>query len=188
MTLNHRLKARTPHLAAWAFVVCLVASACQPEGITPGDIEGPFTWGGVDNVTHVRHLWFAAQPDEAALEEAKSEGVDVVINLRDPSEHEWDEKAVVEGLGMAYYNLPVRGGEPFDRETFERIETLVAKHRDKQVLIHCSSSNRVGGWLATHLARRHGLSVEESLAVGRRAGITKEGIEQAVRGYLAKSP
>lgn len=58
-----------------------------------------------------------------------------------------------------------------------RIEELVAEHHDERVLLHFSSSNRVGGWLATHMARKHGLSIDDALAVGRRAGITKDGIE-----------
>lgn len=187
MRSNHRSQARGGRRLS-TLALLIAALACHAESIAPGDVEGPVTWGGVDNVTHLRHLWFAGQPDQAALERAKAEGVRVVISLRDPSEHAWDEKAAVESLGLTYYSVPVRGAEPFDAASFERIEALVAEHRDGQVLIHCSSSNRVGGWLATHLASRHGLSVEEALAVGRRAGITKEGIEQAVRDYLAGSP
>lgn len=165
-------------------LLLMLATACSSGAISPEDVSGPFTWGGVENVTHLRHLWFSGQPDQAALERAEAEGVDVVINLRDPAEHDWDERAAVEALGMSYYNVPVRGTEPFDRAAFQAIEALVKKHREQGVLVHCASSNRVGGWLASHLVDEHGMSVDDALAVGRRGGITSAGIEKKVRAYL----
>ncbi|MCP5057656.1 MAG: hypothetical protein GY937_13170 [bacterium] len=150
---------------------------------SPDQVEGPFTWGSVSNVTHLSHLWFAGQPDQAGIEKAKAEGIAVVINLRDPSEHAWDEKSAVEALGMTYYNVPVRG-VPFDKAAFAEIETLVKQHHGEEILVHCASSNRVGGWLATHLVGSHGMSADEAIAVGRRAGITKEPIAEAVRAFV----
>ena len=170
---------------ALGMVFLMAGAACDPGAISLEEVEGHFRWGGVDNVTHLRHLWFSGQPDQAALERAKAEGIGVVVNLRDPSEHEWDEKSAVEALGMTYYNVPVQGGRPFDRSAFERIVALVEQHDDQQVLVHCASSNRVGGWLVTHLADVHGMSLDEALVVGRRTGITKPAIEENVRRYLA---
>lgn len=181
-----------PTRRLWAGLIviaglALCLGAAGETSISPDDVRGPFTWGSVSNVTHLKHLWFAGQPDQAGLEKAKAEGVAVVINLRDPSEHAWDEKSAVEALGMTYYNVPVRGGQPFDREVFEKIEALVKEHHDEPILVHCASSNRVGGWLATHLVETHGMTVDEALAVGRRAGITKQPVERAVRAYLAET-
>lgn len=163
-------------------VVCVVA--CGPAPIAPSEVEGPFTWGGTSNVTHVRHLWFSGQPDQAALERAKAEGIGVVINLRDPSEFDWDEKSAVESLGMTYYNVPIRREEPFDPAAFAKIEALVERYDEQRVLVHCSSSDRAGGWFATHLAGAHGMSVGDALAVGRRTGITKDTIVENVRAYV----
>ncbi|MBW2243936.1 MAG: hypothetical protein JRH01_18300 [Deltaproteobacteria bacterium] len=151
---------------------------------SPDQVEGPVTWGSVSNVTHLSHLYFAGQPDQAGMEKAKAEGVSVVINLRDPSEHAWDEKSAVEALGMTYYNVPVRG-VPFDKAAFAEIETLVKQHHGEEILVHCASSNRVGGWLATHLAGAHGMSADDAIEVGRRAGITKQPIADAVRAFLS---
>jgi len=159
-------------------------SAAAGEDISPADVKGPITWGSVTNVTHLRHLWFAGQPDRAGFEAAKAAGVEVVINLRDPSELSWDEAAAVEGLGMQYHNVPVTGSS-FDPAAFTRIEALLAESPGKPTLIHCASSNRVGGWLATHLVIKHGLSEEDAIAVGRKAGITKPAVEDRVRAYLS---
>ena len=109
----------------------------------------------------------------------------VVVNLRDPSEMDYDEAAAVGALGMTYVQIPVARRDPFSPEAFARIEHTVEQHEGEQVWIHCASGNRVGGWLATHLAGRHGMSVDDALAVARRAGITKSGIEAKVRAFVA---
>lgn len=155
------------------------------KSITPDDVEGPIVWGEATRVTHLRHLYFADQPDPTGFEAAKQAGVTTVIDLRAPEERDWDEEAVVEGLGLTYFNVPVVG-DAFKREAFDEIERLVKAHHDEVILLHCSSSNRVGGWLAVHLVEQHGLGEDEAIAVGRRAGITKEVIVERVRTYLAQ--
>ncbi len=160
------------------------ATASQP--ITPADVAGPVTWGAATNVTHLRHLWFAGQPDQEALERAKERGVAVVINLRDPSEHDWDEKKAAEDLGLTYYNVPMAKSGSFSPEAVDRIEALVKTHHGEPTLIHCSSGNRAAGWLAVHLVEQHEMTVDDALAVGKRAGITKTAIETKVRAYSAR--
>ena len=154
-----------------------------PAAFSPGDVTGPFTWGAATRVTHLRHLWFADQPDEAGFAAAKAEGVTLVIDLRAPTERDWDERAVVEGLGLAYANVPVTG-DAFDPAAFARIEALVQAQQGAPTLIHCSTSNRAGAWLAAHLVEAHGLSRDDALAIGRRAGITNEKIVERLDAYL----
>jgi protein tyrosine phosphatase (PTP) superfamily phosphohydrolase (DUF442 family) len=171
-----------------AVLLALLWAGCSGHEIELSDVEGPFTWGGVENVTHLKHLWFSGQPDDAALQQAREHGVVAVINLRDPAEFDWDEAGAVEALGMSYYSVPVRGDAPFEREAFARIYEIVREHDDGQVLVHCSSSNRVGAWLAAHMVDDHGQSFEQGLAFGRRAGLTKEPLVEKLRDYLAVSP
>ena len=98
---------------------------------------------------------------------------------------EADETATVEKRGVAYYNVPVSGPR-FERDVFGHIEELVEANEDVPILLHCSTSNRVGGWLATHLVREHSMTIDAALAVGRRAGITKEEVADRVREYVQK--
>ena len=170
-----------------AAALLILGVACSEQRIELADVEGPFTWGSLENVTHLKHLWFSGQPNDAALEAAREHGVVAVINLRDPSEFGWDEAGAVEALGMSYYNVPVRGDAPFERAAFARIYEIVREHDDGQVLVHCSSSNRAGAWLAAHMVEDHGQSFEEGLAIGRRAGLTKEPLVEKLRDYLAAS-
>lgn len=173
---------------AFALVAGLAAPAAAGAPIGPADIEGPYTWGSASNVTHVRHLWFSGQPDKQGFEVAKTNGVRVVINLREHSELDFDEQAIVESLGLTYYNVPIPTAGPFPPQALDRIEELVRTHADGQILLHCLSSNRVGGWLATHFVRKHGMSVDDALAIGKKTGITKDAIVSKVRSAVAAKP
>lgn len=163
----------------------LAANAGAEPAVGVEDVQGPFTWGGVDNVTRLGNLYFAGQPDEEALAAARTHGVEVVVDLRHPSERDWDERAAVEGLGLTYYNVPVTG-DAFDPAAFAKIDALVAEHAGQPILVHCSSSNRVGGWLAGHLVTEQGLAPDRALEVGRKTGITKDAIESRLHVYLAR--
>ncbi len=169
-----------------SFLLASISVACSGEGTRLEDVEGPFSWGAVSNVTHVGRLWFTGQPDAETLRKAKENGLRVVLNLRDPSESEWDERSAVEDLGMVYYNVPVQKTGPFTRESFSRIDALLEDHEEDQILIHCSSSNRAGGWFATYLVEKRGMSVDEALAIGRETGITKDAIASRVLAYLGE--
>jgi len=170
-----------------ALGLVLFAGLClAPAGnyIEPSDVDTSVRLGQAPKVSRLRNMWLAGQPAAADFEAAKKEGVTTVINLRPPGEMHWDERATVEGLGMTYYNLPVAGGQPFSRATFDMLDVIVASKSEEPILIHCSSSNRVGAWLATHLVREKGMTIESSLLVGRRAGMTKKPLEARVREFL----
>jgi len=164
-----------------------VGSQAAEEATAPGDVEGPFAWGAVPNVTRLGHLWFAGQPDAASFEAAKRSGVGVVVNMREPNEMGWDEAAAVEGLGISYFSVPVSRWRPYSAQAFDRIAEIVEANSEKQILIHCGNSNRAGSWLATQLVQREGMSVDEALAVARRAGLHQEPFVQWTRDYLAES-
>ena len=155
----------------------LVAQSPKPEDVVELD------WGATPNVSHLNSLYFAGQVDAEGLRKAKESGVTVVVNMRAPSEHDWDEAAAAKALGLLYISVPVTGGS-FDPAAFARIEEIVAGRGDDSILLHCGSSNRVGGWLATHLVQQHDMDIEDALDVGRAAGITSGGIEKRVREYL----
>jgi uncharacterized protein (TIGR01244 family) len=171
-------------LALLGALALLAACPRASEPVRTDEVAGPFTWGAVSNVTRVRHLWFSGQPDKAALEAARGEGIGVVINLRERNEQEWDERQAVESLGMRYHSVPVASGKPFSAVAFAQIDALVKDNEDEQILIHCSTGNRAAGWFATHLVAEHGMSLDDAVAVARKTGITKDEIVQGVASYL----
>ena len=163
-----------------AALLCAAACSSASDALEAAglEVEGPFTWGELANVTRAGPLYFAGQPDEVSLEKAREEGVGTVINLRNPSEFDWDERAAVEGLGMTYHNIPVRG---VDADVFSQIDAIVEQAaREGGVLVHCGSSNRVGAWYARNLMERgHGL--DESIEAGRKAGMRAPPLVEGVR-------
>ena len=179
------MKTMTLFLQSVLLVSFLTACAHTEEhGITAADVSVAQTWGQAENVTKLKHLYFSDQPDTVALDMAKENGVVAVINLRGPKEMTWDEQAAAEELGLKYYNIPLMTASPsFDPDVIAQIEAAVAAQGNKPVLLHCSSSNRVGAWLAIHLAAKHQMDKEHALAVGRKAGMTKQALEERVKLY-----
>jgi protein tyrosine phosphatase (PTP) superfamily phosphohydrolase (DUF442 family) len=171
-----------------ALTITLAGTHCAttPRTAAPAEVGRRVTQGAPANATHLRYLWFSGQPDQQTLEAAKEIGVRVVINLRDPSEQDWDERKAAEDLGLIYYNVPMPAKEPFSPEAIDHVEALVEAHPGEQTLIHCSSGNRAAGWLAVHLVDQHQMTVEDALVVGRDAGITKAAIETKVRTSVAE--
>jgi len=99
----------------------------------------------------------------------------------------WDEAGAVEGLGIGYFSVPVSKSRPYSAQAFGRIAEIVEANPGEQILIHCGNSNRAGAWLASRLVQREGMSVDQALAVARRAGLNQEPFVQRTRDYLAES-
>ena len=107
-------------------ILLLSPVAGSAESIGPGDVSGPLRWGTADSVMHLENLYISGQPDRAGLEAARTHGVEVVIDLRDPSEREWDEGRAADELGLIYHNVPVsRRSSTFDPDVVSQIDAIV---------------------------------------------------------------
>jgi len=127
----------------------------------------------------------AGQPDAAALEALAKQGYVAVVDLRTPEEDRGlDERKTVEELGMSYIPLPVAGA---DGLTYDNATVLDQIMRDAKgpVLIHCATSNRVGGLLSL-VEHLRGASPEDSLAKGVEAGLKSPALRSAVEEHLTE--
>jgi uncharacterized protein (TIGR01244 family) len=142
----------------------------------PADVIAAGSVVPVDGVTS------SGQPDEAALEVYARSGYAAVIDIRTAKEPRGmdDERAVVEGLGMDYVLLPIRGSDGITFENAAALDKLIDSY-DAPVLVHCGSGNRVGALLALAKASE-GMDDEQALEYGREAGMTR--LEGAVRKAL----
>tara|TARA_R110002049_G_scaffold5290_2_gene37131 strand:+ start:17 stop:568 length:552 start_codon:yes stop_codon:yes gene_type:complete len=139
----------------------------------------------IDNLNHpVENIYSSAQPAQASFKAIAESGIEVVVNLRPHSELDWDEQALVESLGMTYINLPVAGAADITNEKAKALETLLAELEGKQVLVHCSSSNRVGALSALSAYQKNGGDVNASVAEGKKWGLTR--LEVLVREKLGE--
>ena len=127
----------------------------------------------------------AGQPSAAALSDLAKKGFVAVIDLRGVEEDRgFDEAGTVEGLGMSYIPLPVAGAEGVSYENANALDRILAD-LNGPVLLHCSSSNRVGALLALR-AKLNGASDDEAMALGEEAGLTR--LKPVVEEALAQTP
>jgi uncharacterized protein (TIGR01244 family) len=118
-----------------------------------------------------RHV--SGQPSAEAIAQLKSAGITTVIDLRpDQETPDLDEKSVVEKTGLKYLSLPIAGSADLTHENVALFDQLLKDSASEDVLIHCASGNRVGAMLALQARWIQGRSAEESLAIGKAAGMT----------------
>lgn len=121
--------------------------------------------------------YVSGQPTEAALRALPSRGVRAVINIRTPSEMEdreripFDEREVVESLGLAYVNIPTNGSDyAYSPEQLEQFAAAMEQY-DGEVLLHCTVGGRASHMWAAFAHRYGGLSVSEAWARGKQMNI-----------------
>lgn len=124
-------------------------------------------------------VYSCGQPSPEQLRELSDAGITTIVDLRGPGENDWDERAVVEGLGMAYCRIPVTGPEDISEENAQRLDEILDGESAQPVLIHCGSGNRVGALYALKAYHCDNCEVEEAVAAGRAAGLTQ--LEPLVR-------
>ncbi len=122
------------------------------------------------------------QPTPDDLAYLKGQGLGTVISLRGEGENiGYDEAAEAEKLGLVYVNVPVSTQQGLDATTAAYLRTVI-NQTQAPVLLHCGSGNRVGALYALGAHFIDGKPIEESLVIGRSAGLT--GFEPTVRELL----
>jgi uncharacterized protein (TIGR01244 family) len=124
----------------------------------------------------------AGQPSPEALASLKDLGVRTVVNLRTAGEGAASEEPIVEAQGIRYLSVPVTP-DSFSAADVDAVQAVLADAGAAPVLLHCASSNRVGGVVAV-LEARQGRSLEDALAAGKAAGLHSLAMENAVRRVL----
>jgi len=144
----------------------------------PTDVQFPFAGSPAPG------LITGGQPTADDFKALAAAGLKHVINLRPTTEDAgFDEAALVAQLGMRYTVIPVAGAGDLTEDNARKLDAAMAATAGQPTLIHCASSNRVGGLLAVRAARVQGKPNEEALAFGRAGGLTK--MEPQVAQILA---
>lgn len=124
-----------------------------------------------------------AEGDLAALQRS---GIREVIDLTLDSETPgFDEAAAARAQGLAYRNLPIRGGASLTPANVRAFDDML-RAAQRPVLVHCASSNRVGAMAALRAAWVDGVDAEQAVAIGRAWGL--KGLEAEVRARLQAGP
>jgi len=124
------------------------------------------------------------QPSEEQFDLLAEAGYRLFVNLRPATEPGtgW-EQAAAEELGVGYVSIPVAGAGDVT-EANARLLSEVLAGRKGPAVVYCRSGNRVGALFALSAHHVDGKSVDESLEVGRSAGLTK--LEPVVRDLLER--
>lgn len=137
------MKRRTIFAIATVLLPCL-ALAGPPDVVyrLKPDLKAVVKTG---DVRPVDGITAAGQPNRPALKVFAAKGYSTVIDLRTKDEDRgFKEAKFVEGLGMDYIAMPIDGSDEINFENARKLDELI-KQAEGSVLVHCASSNRVGG-------------------------------------------
>ena len=129
-------------------------------------------------------LAVAGKPSPEALAKLKEQGFKTVVDLRMESEGTAEEKALVEGQGLRYVWVPMTAAS-FTLDDALKVKGVLDDPGAGPVLLHCASSNRVGGVLAV-IEAKAGTPVEQAIEKGRGAGLKSDAMVEAVKRVLAE--
>ena len=86
----------------------------------------------------------AGQPTELEFKLVADEGFEVVINIRPESEmlDLFDERSIVEELGLTYFQIPVTL-DTLNKEILSKYFELMEQEKEKKIFLHCRKNVRV---------------------------------------------
>ncbi len=140
----------------------------------------------MENSVLAGDLLIGSQPSAEALSHFADEGYRVILSTRGEGELQWDEKAVVDSLGMQFISIPMPG--PVTEITDEQIELFddVINSADGPVVLHCGSGNRVSGLWAVWLVEKEGMKPSTAIGLAEKTGM--KGIRAVVLQRLGLPP
>lgn len=125
------------------------------------------------------------QPNQDDIKLLANNDVKRVINLRPIDEFSgFNEQAEVTKNGMEYINIPIAGAAGINLENLSLFNKAVSGTTES-TLIHCASGNRVGALFALNAYYNEQKSIEESIAIGKKSGLTR--LEAKVRNIIANN-
>ncbi|HEX5009854.1 MAG TPA: sulfur transferase domain-containing protein [Planctomycetota bacterium] len=162
-----------------AALLLLAACSSPPTEDAPltGGAIAPDGLDGFNSIVSVGpRVLLAGQPTPAGLANARDSGVTVVINVRPDSEMTFDERAVVQGLHMAYVSIPFTVDTLNDAKVRAFIETIRDLRRREgeadRVLAHGNTGDRVAALWALYEITDGKVPPEAAVARARQAGLT----------------
>lgn len=120
-------------------------------------------------------IYRGAQPKMERFIDLAAMGIRTVINLRSTQDRVEKERRVVEGLGMKFVNIPLRGyRSPTDEAIGKALAELdEAARTQAAAFVHCKlGKDRTGTVIACFRIARQGWSNEEALKEAKQLGMS----------------
>ncbi len=151
----------------------------------------PQTYGIANATFPLPGVMAAGQPTGEQIQLLAEEGYRTVIDLRPPDEPRgFDEPDAAKRSGLAYVNIPVTPAT-IDQATIDRFLDALRK-AEAPVLLHCGTSNRVGGllyaWLVLERKEPPAKALEKARAAGLRSPEILEKVQKLVAERQAPPP
>jgi len=161
------------------------ADSTEHTAITTETLE-PYECGTVKRMHTFGGIFLASQPQPADFEQAKKGGVVAVVNMRHASElKDFDEAALLDELDLEYITLPWNGADELTDEIFDRSREIL-NTVPRPVLVHCSSSNRIGAVWIPWRVLDGGISYEHALAEAKMIGLRTPAYAPKAKDYIAR--
>lgn len=181
---------QNPDATDWYYVTTSMsteteaASSEETHRAFVSDTLEPYECGSITRLHTFGGIFLASQPSPEDLEQAKKGGVLTVINQRHAAEvTEFDERAIVESMGLRYENPAFNGPDELTPAILDTTLGLL-RTAPRPLLLHCSSANRTGAVWFAYRALDGGLSLDDALAEARRVGLRSAAYEKIVRAYI----
>jgi uncharacterized protein (TIGR01244 family) len=128
---------------------------------------------------------FCRQPTEDELRAFAARGGTKVICARTEAEMErleFDERALVESLGMEFVLIPIRGSE-ISMETAEQLASAI-EQAVGDTLLHCGSGSRIKGLYALYETQRDGSDKDTVVAAALERGMGESMVKYIERTLM----
>ncbi len=138
-------------------------------------------------------IYRGAQPRERDFAELKKMGVATVLSLRSTGEGVEKERKIVEGLGMRFVNVPLRGYQTPSHENIDLAvaELEAAKKTGKPVFVHCKlGKDRTGTVVACYRMKTASWKADQALAEAKSKGMSRRQwkMQKYVLAYPDRAP
>jgi uncharacterized protein (TIGR01244 family) len=131
-------------------------------------------------------LCTGGQPSMEDLVKMKAEGIKAILNLRRPSEYNFEEEAAkAKELSLKFFNIPVDSNAPKDEQVEEFLK-LMADKSNRPMFLHCTSANRVGGFWLIRRVLVDGVKQEDALKEAEKMGLTNQKTKEFALDYIAR--
>jgi len=144
----------------------------------------PYQCGSVQLMYAVEDVFLCSQPAPGDLVRARDAGVRTVLNVRDESELPWDERDLVEQLGMQYFNIPYTTPATLTDEVFDAFRRVATGTEHRPLLVHCRSATRLGPLWMAHRVLDAGVATQQAAAEAAALGMPAPALAQLAQAYV----
>jgi thiosulfate/3-mercaptopyruvate sulfurtransferase len=134
----------------------------------------------------------SGQPTRETLLELADRGVTLIVNCRTPGEVRKagvSVRAVAEGLGLAYAEVPLGGSDGYGPEDVAALHAVLSANPGERVHLHCAGGPRAATLWAAYLVAHRGLTPAAATERVRKAEMLREtGLERLLSQPLLPAP